>query len=639
MYADTGGKMIIKEDKLSSELTDSFTVKEDPSPNSYSTLVPKRIVIHYSESDNIESIISTFKINDGSAAHLIVSRDGKQVVQMVPFNKKAAHTIFFNDDTIGIELDYVGYLHTNTHSTHFKHLNNFPPEKRLWGYYIRGDRYQFWPLYPTEQLTTLLALCKELVKIYPTITSIVGHGDIEPKPDPGPAFPMEFFREEVFGNTNAGTILKNVNQPVELRTGPGDQYPLIADSKIFADKGVAVFDDQNKSWAMVEVMEPENGNQWKVGWLPKDHLTNRDYQIVVKDHTLFGQDVDNSLKKFRQIKIPESNFGKENAIENIRYIIIHYTGATTMSSTINHFLNENSVVSSHLLVGRDGSIVQFVPFNLAAYHCGYSYWEGLEGINQYSIGIEIVNAGPLKISEDGHLKSGKETIREDDSELGIHWKSLSDQMKRWQKYPPIQQEAVKKIILALKDIYPIEDILGHDMINLREKNDPGPLFPMEAFREEIFGRLQPKVQKWKIINDNTTIYYNQDYKPPHPKQLNNSKALEFNAKFTLIDKVGYWMLIRAKGRRGWIRNRSYTYVITNPAKGKGKIKKDGVVLYNTWFGQIKIVPPLIHPASSLPTGSEIRVQLIKEPWALIASIPGDSYFEGWIKLEDIEMVN
>ena len=45
-------------------------------------------------------------------------------------------------------------------------------------------------------------------------------------------------------------------------------------------------------------------------------------------------------------------------------------------------------VSAHLLIRRDGEIVQFVSLNDRAWHAGKSAWQGREACNDYSIGIE-----------------------------------------------------------------------------------------------------------------------------------------------------------------------------------------------------------------------------------------------------------
>lgn len=46
-------------------------------------------------------------------------------------------------------------------------------------------------------------------------------------------------------------------------------------------------------------------------------------------------------------------------------------------------------VSAHLLIRRDGAVVQYVPFSRRAWHAGTSEWRGRERCNDYSIGIEL----------------------------------------------------------------------------------------------------------------------------------------------------------------------------------------------------------------------------------------------------------
>lgn len=46
-------------------------------------------------------------------------------------------------------------------------------------------------------------------------------------------------------------------------------------------------------------------------------------------------------------------------------------------------------VSSHLLVRRDGELVQYVPFSKRAWHAGQSCFQGREACNDFSIGIEL----------------------------------------------------------------------------------------------------------------------------------------------------------------------------------------------------------------------------------------------------------
>ena len=46
-------------------------------------------------------------------------------------------------------------------------------------------------------------------------------------------------------------------------------------------------------------------------------------------------------------------------------------------------------VSSHLLIRRDGELVQYVPFTLRAWHAGESCYDGCSACNDFSIGIEL----------------------------------------------------------------------------------------------------------------------------------------------------------------------------------------------------------------------------------------------------------
>jgi AmpD protein len=46
-------------------------------------------------------------------------------------------------------------------------------------------------------------------------------------------------------------------------------------------------------------------------------------------------------------------------------------------------------VSAHVLIRRDGTVQQFVPFHQRAWHAGQSCYDGRETCNDFSIGIEL----------------------------------------------------------------------------------------------------------------------------------------------------------------------------------------------------------------------------------------------------------
>lgn len=76
-------------------------------------------------------------------------------------------------------------------------------------------------------------------------------------------------------------------------------------------------------------------------------------------------------------------------------LIVHDTetpGVMKATTIANWFLNPKSEVSAHYIIGKAGEIVQCVPDEKRAWHAGPSRFEGREKVNDFSIGIELVNA-------------------------------------------------------------------------------------------------------------------------------------------------------------------------------------------------------------------------------------------------------
>ncbi len=103
-------------------------------------------------------------------------------------------------------------------------------------------------------------------------------------------------------------------------------------------------------------------------------------------------------------------------------------------------------VSAHLLIRRDGRVVQFVPFHRRAWHAGQSCFRGRTRCNDFSIGIEL---------------EGTETL----------------------PFAAAQYAALARCIRALWDAYPSlrpEWITGHQHIAPTRKTDPGPWFDWDG---------------------------------------------------------------------------------------------------------------------------------------------------------------
>lgn len=61
-------------------------------------------------------------------------------------------------------------------------------------------------------------------------------------------------------------------------------------------------------------------------------------------------------------------------------------------------------VSAHLLIRRDGTITQYVPFNERAWHAGKSSFNGEENCNDFSIGIELEGTDQLAYTDQQYLE-------------------------------------------------------------------------------------------------------------------------------------------------------------------------------------------------------------------------------------------
>lgn len=108
-------------------------------------------------------------------------------------------------------------------------------------------------------------------------------------------------------------------------------------------------------------------------------------------------------------------------------------------------------VSSHVLIRRDGTPVQYVPFNRKAWHAGVSTFEGRAECNQFSIGIELEGT--------------------DDT-----------------AFTAIQYERLAEITRLLLQHYPgitATRIAGHSDIAPGRKTDPGPCFDWPRYRRSL----------------------------------------------------------------------------------------------------------------------------------------------------------
>ena len=112
---------------------------------------------------------------------------------------------------------------------------------------------------------------------------------------------------------------------------------------------------------------------------------------------------------------------------------------------------EGLKVSAHLLIRRDGQVLQFVPFNKRAWHAGVSEYQGRENCNDFSIGIELEGADDIA-------------------------------------YEPVQYQVladVTEALLAQYDSMSLNRIAGHCDIAPSRKTDPGQAFDWQTYKNLI----------------------------------------------------------------------------------------------------------------------------------------------------------
>ena len=85
------------------------------------------------------------------------------------------------------------------------------------------------------------------------------------------------------------------------------------------------------------------------------------------------------------------NFNSRPYPKTIWAIVIHSTASSTLEGVVSWFNDPAVQLSSHYTIGKDGRIVQHVRDEDRAWHAGKSEWKGVPGVNDYGLGIELVN--------------------------------------------------------------------------------------------------------------------------------------------------------------------------------------------------------------------------------------------------------
>ena len=173
--------------------------------------------------------------------------------------------------------------------------------------------------------------------------------------------------------------------------------------------------------------------------------------------------------RLQDINFLESpNFNDRPVDEDISLLVIHSISLPPKKYNTDHiekfFLNEldfsshdfyknidGMKVSAHILIKRNGEVIQFVPFNKRAWHAGVSSYKGKNDCNNFSIGIE--------------LEGSDDDIFED-----IQYEQLS---------------LITSLLIQEYDLISKSNIKGHSDIAPERKTDPGPLFDWDRYLKNV----------------------------------------------------------------------------------------------------------------------------------------------------------
>ncbi len=171
-------------------------------------------------------------------------------------------------------------------------------------------------------------------------------------------------------------------------------------------------------------------------------------------------------------ELPSPNWDMRPPGVPIDTLILHYTGMPSAQAALDRLCSSAARVSSHYVVDEDGAVWRLVAEQHRAWHAGVSCWRGYAGLNDRSVGIEIVNPG---------------------HEWG------------YRPFPALQMAAVCDLCLGIlgRHRIPARNIVGHSDVAPDRKQDPGELFDWPSLAANGVG-LWPSLSPDAGLADDVT---------------------------------------------------------------------------------------------------------------------------------------
>jgi len=216
----------------------------------------------------------------------------------------------------------------------------------------------------------------------------------------------------------------------------------------------------------------------------------------------------------RSTQIPSENYNSRVSI-----VVIHHTSANFAQSVNILTKTSSNPVSSHYLVpdpsdesytGKKLEVFELVPETDRAWHAGRSYWAGKTGLNDQSIGIEVVNQTYCVNPERPSLDAG----------LLHSQRKLPKRLCFYPDFPETQLVILLDLLKQIQERHPnIKPVnfVGHSDIAPSRKIDPGPRFPWQRLYKLGYGA-------W--FDDETVVKYWKRFAERPVPLINVQKALD-----------------------------------------------------------------------------------------------------------------
>lgn len=319
---------------------------------------------------------------------------------------------------------------------------------------------------------------------------------------------------------------------------------------------------------------------------------------VMMSQYKIAEDIKKTISDPVTINMPSVNYNQRPSNTKIDTIVIHHTAPFASLTRVGYYFQDiNTRVSAHYTVGKEGLIIQSVDEKDRAWHAGPSSWIGKYNLNDFSIGIEILNDG-----------NGKDP------------------------FTPLQYNALNNLVAYLMKKYdvPIENVIGHRDIAfpLGRKSDPADNFDWKMFKSKIRSDLNLKKDFWsaddnpQALNPKVSSIINDLYKDdinvrakavdtlltvPYKSRESDIDAL-FNNESSPIVRYRYLRLFEIYENK---KHTEYAYSILNDYKNNTQILLNQVISYLYFADKANAYEKFYIAYNQPDISPELRMSLIK----------------------------